>query len=106
MNFVSNGIVYFLIETPAQVVANTPADRRRARNRVNAAVSRQKRENYIQYLERGAGFAVTVQGSKCRMAAVDAAWTAVNEGGGGGGGGGDGSGGRSVVTKRVKKEKK
>ena len=87
------------------------ADRRRARNRVNAAVSRQKRENYIQYLERKAQLAVTVQGTKGRMHAVELAWTAVNErGGGGGGGGGDGGGGgggssgRSGSAKKAKKK--
>lgn len=55
-------------------LASSISNRRRARNRVNAALSRKKRENYIRFLEDKAGVAVTVQGTSARKAAVERSW--------------------------------
>lgn len=51
---------------------------RRTKNRVNAAISRKKRENYITWLERKAGYATTDQGTEQRKRAVTYAWQAVH----------------------------
>ena len=62
----------------------TAAERTRERNRVNAGASRDKKENYVRYLEQKAGISpLTTQGSKERRDAVERAW---EETGGGGGG--------------------
>lgn len=53
------------------------ARQRRAKNRVNAELSRRKRENYITYLESKAGVPGTKQGTSERKRAVERAWLEV-----------------------------